>query len=494
MDLSRLIRKLDYFKCLKWTGDHYISQISIDSKRKNIKGIYVAITGHNVDGHNFIEEAIKNGSKTIFVEKKVKIKEDVNVIYVYDTKRTLAFMCDLFYNKSSNKLNLCGVTGTNGKTTISFLIHKCLNELNMKNAFIGTNGVISGNKTFTLENTTPGNNYLNQLFKQFVDNKIDNVVMEVSSHSVKQQRIMFLDYDVVIFTNISHDHLDYHKNFEDYYQSKLLLLTRMTNLYQNKCVIVNRDEEKFFDIYSKVQCRVITFGIDHESNVRAKNIEYTLEGSEFDIYINDKKKLRVKSNLIGDFNVYNILAVMSYFYFYKFDLNLICDILKSIKYIDGRMEKINNDEYNIFIDYAHTPIGVKKVLLEIKRIYPNNRIIGILGCGGERDKYKRPLMGKYLSDYCDLAILTTDNPRSEDPLSIINDMEKNINKNNSVVIPDRKQAINIAVKNINKGDVLLVLGKGHEDYQIVSGKKITFNDKIEVQKALSEKRRTNNGT
>ncbi len=478
MKLSGLLLALNINA--KMLFDHEIAGIKTSHQEVKNGDIFVALIGQIYDAHNFIEGAIRNGAKTIFVSKYVQHYEGINIIHVYDTHKSLSYITNYFYGFPSQRLNIVGVTGTNGKTTITHMINHIYNHFNEQSVLIGTLGIYQKSCVSSQRNTTPDNLTLQKIFSEAIEENVEHVVMEVSSHAIKQQRISQIDFDTIIFTNLSHDHLDYHPTFEDYQYTKGLLISGLGNQVGGiKKVILNRDDKHFPFYYRIANVDVLTYGIENKADVRAKNIVTTLSGTTFEV-IFEHKSVKVDIPIIGDFNVYNTLACITYFLSKGYELEQICNGLKGFKTVDGRMELIKTkNNSKIIIDYAHTPDGVEKVLTTLKSFFPG-KITTVIGCGGDRDREKRSLIGEIVSQNSDRAIFTTDNPRNENPLMIINDILKGVKSKNFIVIADRKNAIELAVNLQTEDEILLILGKGHEVYQDVNGVSIPFNDKVTV--------------
>ncbi len=481
MKLSSLLKGLNIN--FKITFDHDVNSIKTSHEKVENNDIFIAIIGQVHDGHNFIDKAIKNGAKTIFVSKYIQYHEGVNIIYVYDTNKVLSYLTNYFYGFPTQKLNVVGVTGTNGKTTITHMINHIYKKFDEQSILIGTLGVYQKGCVFSQRNTTPDNLTLQEIFSNALQDNINNIVMEVSSHSIKQQRIAQIDFDTIIFSNLSHDHLDYHPTFEDYQYTKGLLITSLGNqIGGRKKVILNRDDKYFPFYYRIANVDVITYGINSKADIVAKNVKTSFLKTTFDVEVDDQKET-VSIPIIGDFNVYNALATIAYFVSIGTELKYICNAISDFKTVSGRMELIESKKGRIIIDYAHTPDGVEKVFKTIRKFF-HGKITTVVGCGGDRDKFKRSLIGEIVSKYSSRAIFTTDNPRNEDPLLIINDILKGVKSNNFIVIADRKNAIELAINLLGEDEILVILGKGHETVQTVNGKKIPFNDKNVVLKFL----------
>jgi len=411
--------------------------------------------------------------------------EGVNIVQVADTKRALAFITNRFYGYPSKGVNVVGVTGTNGKTTVTHMIHHVYKQLEQDSVLIGTLGIldIGGNYTKS-DNTTPSNVVLQKIIHNAKSDSKSNVVMEVSSHAIKQQRVSQIDFNAVIFTNLTHDHLDYHGSFEDYKYTKGLLFNALGNQKNDKWAILNSDDEHFPFFLRLCNTNKITYGKGTLADVRAKNIVSKLKMTSFDVCYGDVST-RLDLPMCGEFNISNALACIAYFVSANFDVSTVVSALSNFGGIDGRMEIIQTDKANVLIDYAHTPDGVSKVLNDIRKVH-RGELITIVGCGGNRDYDKRSKIGELVTKHSTKAIFTTDNPRNEDPLQIINDMLKGVNKRNFIVIPDRRSAINLAVNLASDDTLIVILGKGHETFQTIGNKRIYFSDREEIMKIIKQ--------
>ena len=451
-------------------GGIIIIDIKINSKDVRKNDTFLAIKGINKDGHDYIEDAIKNGATKVICEKG---SYSVNTIKVNDTTKYLEdYLKENYYDKISD-LILIGITGTSGKTTTSFLVYQMLKHLKQKVAYIGTIGFYMDKFVKKLDNTTPNIYELYDLLLTCKENNIKYVVMEVSSHSLSLGRLNTLLFDEVAFTNLSKEHLDYHKTMKEYAKCKKELFNKLRN---KRVSIINKDN-KYYKNFALEKNNNIFIG-QSDADLLINNIEVSSNYTKFDIeYKNKNYNLNI--NLVGKYNVYNYLTAL------LLVNNLGFDIDKIIKYNDklispvGRMELIKYKNNSIYIDYAHKPDAVLKVL-EVANTIKNNKIITIIGCGGNRDKTKRPLMAETSCKNSDYVIFTNDNPRNEDEKDIISDMTKNLKYTNYEIVYDRREAIHRGVDLLNNEDILMILGKGHEDYQIIKDKHIHFSDKEEV--------------
>ena len=448
--------------------------IKTDS-RKVVKGdTFIALKGNTVDGHDFIDSAIKNGAEKIICEHG---KYDVDTINVSDTHEYLKNYLVNNYSKEFEDLKLIGVTGTSGKTTTCFLTYQILNKLGIKTCYIGTIGCYIDNDVVELSNTTPDILELYNLLLTAKEKGCKVIVMEVSSHSLAEERIKGLKFDVCAFTNLSQDHLDYHKTMEEYCKCK----AKIVNYLKDKGkIIVNVDDE-----YSKyfICDKSLSLGING-SNYKIK--EFHMENTHTDILFNvNNDSYEVRTNLIGKFNVYNYLTSLALINNLGISVNDIINVTDSINAPVGRAQIIKVGTSIAVIDYAHKPDAVSKIIPLFREV-TKGKIITIIGCGGDRDPKKRPIMGNIATSLSDYVILTNDNPRTEDEKLIMKDILEGITTNNYEVIYDRKDAIKKGISMLKDNDCLLILGKGHEDYQIIGRTKIHLSDYEEVTKNINK--------
>jgi UDP-N-acetylmuramoyl-L-alanyl-D-glutamate--2,6-diaminopimelate ligase len=432
--------------------------------------VFVALIGEKVDGHNYIEDAIKNGASKVVVEYGTY---SVPTITVADTKQYIIDYVKEYYLPRLKKLKLIGVTGTNGKTTCSFLIYQMLKGMGINSSYIGTIGFYMNEDIKKLDNTTPDILSLYQMLDECVEKGITHVAMEVSSHALALNRIEGLTFDYAIFTNLTQDHLDFHKDMENYALTKQKLFNL---LKENGKSIINIDDE--YSSYMKIN-NYITYGFD-KSDYQILNYSNEQNNTLFTFKTSVNEYI-VNSPLLGKYNVYNLLTMIILLHQEGFRIEDILEKVHNLKAPDGRMDTIIYKDSKIIIDYAHTPDAVFNILNAVRE-FSKGRIYSIIGCGGNRDKTKRPIMAFYALALSDKVIMTNDNPRFEDPLAIINDMLHNNIQNNYEIILDRKDAIKRGIELLNNGDTLIILGKGHEDYQIINGENLYHNDKEYVLK------------
>ncbi|XZM25113.1 UDP-N-acetylmuramoyl-L-alanyl-D-glutamate--2,6-diaminopimelate ligase [Clostridium perfringens] len=484
MILKSLLKGLDY-EVIKGNEESKVQNIRYDNRKIEQGDAFVCVKGFKVDGHSFIGDAIKKGAKTLIVQEDVNVQEDITIIKVRDTRKALAIMSSNYFGNPKDKLKIIGITGTNGKTTSAFIIKSILEKAGFMTGLIGTIANYIGNKKVDAVRTTPESYELHELFKNMVDAGVEYCVMEVSSHSLELDRVYGVQFEEGIFTNLTRDHLDFHKTFENYYNAKFKLFERSNHS------IINLDDPYGANIVKDIEERgvktkVSTFSIEKESDFKAFEIKSHSNGSEFKVNLESIEEFSI--NIPGEYNIYNSLGCIICAY----NLNIPMDKIKeglSDVVIPGRCElvaKEKNLPYSIIIDYAHTPDGLENILSTVKA-FTKNRMISVFGCGGDRDKVKRPQMGKIGCELSDIAIITSDNPRSEEPMDIINDIVKPLNYDNFVIEVNRKEAIRKAMNMALEGDVIVIAGKGHETYQILKDETIHFDEREVVYDILEGK-------
>lgn len=450
-----------------------------DSRKIKKGQTFVAIKGYTVDGHNYVNSAIKNGADHIIAEKKLDV--DVPVTVVENSAKYFQKLLVKEYSHTFKKLKLIGITGTNGKTTSAYLTYQALNKLGTKAAYIGTLGFMCDNYHEELPNTCPEILTIYKLLSKALEEKCEYVVMEISSHALDLKRIEGLNFDICAFTNLTEDHLDYHKTMENYLNCKLYIVDYLKD---NGAMIVNKDDDASNRFIEKAN-NIITFGIgEADFEVNAFDIHPDHTNINFKVY---DDQYTVKTNLTSKFNIYNYMTMFSIIHTLGFNSEDIINITKYLKAPKGRCETYKVKDGFAVVDYAHTPDAVLKVVTAYKEL-AKAKVITLVGCGGDRDPMKRPIMGKIASNYSDYVIFTNDNPRTEDPEKIMEDILKGVEKNNYEVCLDRKEAIKKALDLINKDDIVLLLGKGHEDYQILGHTKIHLDDSEEIKKYINMKK------
>jgi len=484
MKLDELIEYLDYkdlinFKNIDITG------ISYNSTTTKKGDIFVCLVGEHTDGHEFAATAIEAGAAALLVERKIEgIK--VPQVVVSSTRHKIADIADRFYSSPSKGINLIGITGTNGKTTVTHLIQKIFEENNEKCALIGTLGykLSSSGEYRDAKHTTPQAPELQATLRMIKDvEKIDNVVMEVSSHALDQNRVGGCRFNGAVLTNLTQDHLDYHITMENYFKAKAILFE---SLKEGSFAVINSDDsycERFLSVVPD-GVKTYTYGVKNNADIMAKNINFSLNGAEFILVENGHEHI-VNLHMNGMFSVYNVLAAVTASVAMGINISIALKALQNVHGVAGRFEVVVKKPL-VIVDYAHTPDGLENVLKSAREITPDDgKLICLFGCGGDRDATKRPKMGTIAEKLADKIIITSDNPRSEDPQIIITDIIaglKSVDTENVIVEPDRGSAIALLKTIANNNDVVVIAGKGHEDYQILKDKTIHFDDREEARK------------
>jgi UDP-N-acetylmuramoyl-L-alanyl-D-glutamate--2,6-diaminopimelate ligase len=509
MELKTLIEGVEVKKIVGDTVKE-VNGIAYHSKQISKGFLFAAIRGLAVDGHQFIEEAIQRGAGVVVSEEEREVS-DRTLILVPNSRRALAKISSNFYGDPSSRLKLIGITGTNGKTTTTYLLESILKKAGRAVGVIGTINYRFGQKTTPAPNTTPESSDLQRILWKMVKGGISHVIMEVSSHGLDLDRVFGCQFDAAVFTNLTSEHLDYHKTLEKYFESKKKLFSDalVKSLKKGRFAVTNLDDPRGEKIVEGIGLPVIRYGLSPSCDVTADQVVSSFQGLSCRVRT-PKGDLSILSNLIGDFNVYNVLAAVSAGIGMEVPLKVLKEGVEGLEGVSGRFEHIENTRgLHVIVDYAHTHDALERVLLGLKRIKENGiqsygKMITVFGCGGDRDRTKRPLMGEVAGKYSDLAILTSDNPRTEDPLAILMEVEKGLkslplrewhpdeiklwrSKKGYLKVPDRREAIRTAIRLAQPSDMVLIAGKGHEDYQIIGKKKFPFDDRIEAQKALEEK-------
>ena len=489
MELKKLLVGLEG---LKVKGDLEIKVTGIESDSKKIKNgnMFIAIKGYITDGHIYIEEAIESGATAVMVEEgcdtKIlkSIKDEITIVMVPDTRKAVAQVSVNYYKHPSSKFKLIGVTGTKGKTTTTFMIKNILEKAGKKVGLIGTIATyINGKKISDNDRTTPESIDLQRTFAEMVKEEVEYVVMEVSSQSLKLHRVDESEFDIVVFTNLSEDHISEkeHPDIKDYFYSKMELFKICSNGVTNADDLYGAKIQRMFP-----NNQIMTYGIDNFSDLMARDITVTSSYADFKVKLNGKNE-RVKVGIPGRFSIYNALSAIAVVQRYGIDTETIKTALLEVR-VPGRSEIVDNkNELPIMIDYAHSPESLENILQAVKN-YVRGKVICVFGCGGDRDKRKRPIMGEISGRIADFTIITTDNQRSENPEDIISEIEEGIKKTkgNYKTIVDRKEAIKEAIKMASKSDMIILAGKGHETEQEVNGKKYPFDERIIVKEIIDE--------
>ncbi len=445
-----------------------IDSLSCDSKEKLNNGIYFCIKGLSHDGHEYASESVSNGAACLVVEKYLDLS--ITQILVEDVREAMSYISSVFYETYKSKMKFIGITGTNGKTTSTYLIRDILTKLGKKVGLIGTQGIFIGSLMLPNRLTTPDPIDLHRTIRDMENNDCEYCVMEVSAHSIALNKIDNIYYDVVGLTNITKDHLDFFINMENYAKCKMSLFDST----HAKCGVVNGDIRSAKDLSKQSNIEIFTFGKD--ADLKLVDSRQTLSGAEFKLEYNDKQ-YSVKTNLMGEYNVQNLMMAISCLVSVGFNIKDIISVIKNNEFvIPGRFNILDIPaEYKVVVDYAHTPDGIRNILSTIRKL-PIGRIITVFGCGGNRDKTKRGEMGEVAVSLSDYVIVTSDNPRDENPEMIIDDIVRDITNKNMVRITDRKSAIEYALTIAKKNDVIAILGKGAEAYQEIKGVKFHFSD------------------
>lgn len=465
-----------------------ILSLEMDSRKVTEGALFFCIRGYTVDGHDFAEQAKRKGAVAFVTEKRLDI-EGVQII-VNDSKRAMALMSACFFNYPSSSMQMIGVTGTNGKTTVTHFIQHLLKAAGRNAGMIGTMYTeMNGVKTDTV-NTTPESFVLQSLFKDMKDQGVDAVTMEVSSHALQMGRVHGTDFDIGVYTNLSQDHLDYHKTMDQYAYAKSFLFSRLGNAGSydvHKRAIINIDDGYAEVMIDACAVPVLTYGIQKTCDFRAVDIEIKPEGVFFSAETAEGT-FPVALNMTGLFSVYNALAAFASGYAAGLSCDFIAEQLSDLPQVSGRFEAIPSEQapFQVIVDYAHTPESLRNVL-ETAKAANSSRLTVVFGCGGDRDKDKRPLMGAIAESLADRVLITSDNPRSEEPEKIIGDILKGMQKQNYKVIPDRKEAIFQAVYEAKEGEMILIAGKGHESYQIIGDQTFEFDDRDVASQAIKER-------
>ncbi|MGC9069943.1 MAG: UDP-N-acetylmuramoyl-L-alanyl-D-glutamate--2,6-diaminopimelate ligase [Elusimicrobiales bacterium] len=470
--------------------DCEVSGISINSKSVKKGYIFFALEGEKTNGLFFVEEAFKNGSVAAVVKKESKISGK-NIIKVDDVNRTLALVSSRFYLDPSSKMKTVGITGTKGKTSTLFFLEQILNHAGYNCGVIGTINYKTHKRVIMdSPNTTPYPPLLDEVMKMFVEDGCEICLMEVSSHALKLKKVDAVKFDCAVFTNLQSDHLDFHITHNDYKKSKIRLFELIESSPKPKrYAVLNLDDPLSIEISKMLKnIDIISFSLSKKADIIACDI-HTSENSTLFTLLFSGKKLRLKTEIIGTHNVYNILAASAAALSFGVDPKDIASSIPLLKPVKGRLERIRSSKgFTVYIDYAHTEKSLMEILNTLSSL-PHRKIITVFGCGGDRDKTKRLPMGRVASEMSDFVIITSDNPRTEDPLEIIKDIEKGVRetkKNNYDIIPDRSIAIEKAISIACEKDIVLVAGKGHEEYQIINNERRYFSDRQEIENAMKK--------
>ena len=461
-----------------------IADLQIDSRQVKKGSLFIALTGTQVDGHDFIDSAIALGASAVVCQSKPNtLAPGTTYIVVPDTSIALGQIASEFYDNPSKKLMLVGITGTNGKTTTATLLYRLAGELGHKSGLISTISYRIGEESQASTHTTPNAIELNKLLSRMVEQQCTHCFMEVSSHAIHQHRIEELQFSGGVFSNITHDHLDYHHTFKEYISAKKAFFDQLP---KTAFALTNVDDKNGMVMVQNTKARVHTYSLRTMANYRCKIVEQLPQGMQLII-----DGVEMWSRLIGGFNAYNLLAVYGTAHLLGFDPEQTLASLSAMGPVDGRFENlVAPNGVTAIVDYAHTPDALENVISTLIKIKPEgNRILCVVGAGGNRDKTKRPIMAKVALLGCDMVILTSDNPRNEDPMDIINEMKEGVDSSSAgkvLTIPDRREAIRTACLLANPNDLVLIAGKGHENYQEIKGVRHPFDDKQEVAEVFKQ--------
>jgi UDP-N-acetylmuramoyl-L-alanyl-D-glutamate--2,6-diaminopimelate ligase len=465
--------------CTNWR-DVPVGGVSCDSRRVRPGEVYVAVQGAQADGHAFIPQALAAGAAAVVAQKAVYPLPSVPVVIVRDARKAYARIAARLHDEPSRRLNVIGVTGTNGKTTTTFVLRSILQAAGERAGLLGTVFNILGDKPVDSSMTTPDAATVQASMAEMVRRGCRSCVIEVSSHALVQNRVDEVHFAAGIFTNLTRDHLDYHQTLEQYRNAKALLFEQLP---PRGVAAINADDPHGEFFSSRGAARLVTWGLER-GEVRGRIEELSIHGTRFSIELGGET-LTVHSPLIGRHNVQNMLGAAACLYAMGYDLDPIKAGLESARTVPGRLEEISlSQDYKVFVDYAHTPDALERVVGTLKPITPG-RVIVVFGCGGDRDRGKRPLMGEAVERTADVAVVTSDNPRSEEPMAIVQDILKGLKRPaQAEVVVDRREAIHRAVRLARTGDTILIAGKGHEAYQVVKGKIFPFDDRTVAYEAI----------
>ena len=488
MNLHDLLKKIDIpFAVVRQGDGREINKIAYDSRKIEADDLFVAMNGIKADGMAYIQHALENGAAAVATERMPEnIPAHIMVIVTPDTRAFLSALSSVWWGSPDKSLHLIGVTGTNGKTTTTKLIKWLWESNGTKSGLIGTINNMAGGKVLPATHTTPESWELFEILSMMQEESCKNVVMEVSSHALKQGRVADCHYDAAVFTNLTQDHLDYHGSFNDYLESKLKLF-RMIKAEQGryKYAVVNMDDALASRFIEACSVELWTYGVNPESRIVIKNYSIKVDGTYFTIGY-DGTDYDIYTPLTGKFNIYNTLNAVCVGLAEGMSMESIIECMKHSPQVAGRFERVDEgQDYTVIVDYAHTPDGLINVLSTARELNPK-RIITVFGCGGDRDKTKRPIMGGISAQYSNFSIITSDNPRTESPDAIIAQIEEGMKAHNGkyTVQSNRREAIETAISMAGTGDIVLVAGKGHEDYQLINGQVLHFDDKEVVREAV----------
>jgi UDP-N-acetylmuramoyl-L-alanyl-D-glutamate--2,6-diaminopimelate ligase len=458
--------------------------LECDSRKIEKDFVFVAVRGKKLDGRVFIEEAARRGASAVVVDEEKLFQGNVPCVFVPECRLAASKLAGVFYGEPSKHMSVIGITGTNGKTTTSYLLEHLLQKENQKVGVIGTINYRFNRNEIPAAQTTPGPVELQAMLSQMQKNRCMHVVMEVSSHALDQNRTAGIVFSGALFTNLTQDHLDYHGSLENYFECKARLFEALP---KNGASILNADDAWAMKLVSRVKGRSWTYGMDRQADFRAENVRHHWDSTEFDLAAPDAKKIRVLLPLMGRHNVYNALGALAMARVLGFSLEGAAEHLKDFPGVPGRLESVNGgQEFKVLVDFAHTPDGLENVLGALKE-YRKRKLVVVFGCGGQRDKTKRPRMGEIAARSCDFVYVTSDNPRSEDPRDIAEQIQTGFPKDfkKYAIVLDRQKAIRRALMEAQPGDIVLLAGKGHEQTQVIGNQTIIFSDREVAERVLS---------
>jgi len=457
-----------------------ISMVSTDSRTMHNGGMFIAIKGYRDNGLRYIEDAVARGAAAVVVEDgvRVNIPDTIALCTTRSARKSALYVSRAFYRHPSSSFRLIGITGTNGKTTVTYLIEAILREAGLNPGVIGTISYRYNNTVLKADNTTPDPIAVQRLFSDMRDGGITHAVMEVSSHALAMDRVLPEDFDYAVFTNLSQDHLDFHKNMDDYFRAKAKLFN---GLMKGAGAVINVDDPYGRKLLGIPGIKLTTCGLDRGADFVAHGYTLTIDRTRF--FINGTP---YETRLAGEHNIYNILSAVALASAMGIEEEITRRAIRDVETVPGRFERVGDGMgFHVFVDYAHTPDALAH-LLDAAVTLKAGRIITVFGCGGDRDRTKRPKMGSIVEKRSDIAIVTSDNPRTEDPLEIIEDIKKGLTGENHIIIPDRREAIYRAIELAQEDDIVLIAGKGHEDYQVLGTKKVHFDDREIALEAIRQ--------
>lgn len=459
-----------------------INKVTDDSRAVEDGDLFIAVRGASFDGQNFIKDAIRSGARAIMAEEEFDSPLDVMKIIVGDARKALYLAADNFFDSPSKKLKTIGITGTNGKTTITYLVEKILTCAAKNAGVIGTVDYRFAGRSTPAKNTTPGALEISRILADMAEGGVEYVAMEVSSHSLDQRRIDGISFDAAVFTNVTNEHLDYHKTLDNYFRSKARLLELLKN---DGTAILNSDDDRIISLRRSVSGKkTLTYGLSETADIRAEKISLSLNGTTFRA-VTPEGEMDIRTGLIGRHNVSNILASIAAAISQGIGPETIKNGIESFGVVPGRLEPVESGQpFRVYVDYAHTEDALYNILSLLKEV-AKRRIITVFGCGGNRDRRKRPAMGRVACKFSDRVIITSDNPRFEEPRDIIDEIESGLKGkySNYEILEDRREAVKKALETARDEDIVLIAGKGHEKYQIVKDRTIPFDD-CEIAKSI----------